>query len=266
MKIMKCGLLLVIPLFSADVLAWTQGDMSGNIDIGGIINPAGSSNPWEVLLGPGVSALEFSVNKYASDASIVLQQNYPVLGIRTRMGKNETFKGTVMGGISPQISYTGLVTTEDYKRGILPFSLPVLRPDGSEIGLLRFHLLAVAEVSRLVSAPEQNSGLRFSVFATQPGEAFYGGIARNSSEAISYPMTLMSARFPEYVEKYNRQGMIASPLHRTVKFDNPDMTYSGFYGAGLLKGSVATLNLKEGYSLMESEKWSAKMSVTVAYI
>ncbi|EAO9945149.1 hypothetical protein R497_24715 [Salmonella enterica subsp. enterica serovar Havana] len=263
----RASLMLVGILLSTQAQAWIQGGTGGEVDLGGTIDPAEPGSPWEVSTGKNISSLEFTVNQNASVASIAVQQSYPVLGIRTRLGKETTFKGNAAGGITPQISYTGLVTAERYNRGRLPFSLPVTSPDGArKIGVLEFQLLAVAEVSRFAPAPELNNGLRFSVFASQPGEAFFGGIARNNSEVIRFAQTMAGAHFPEYTEKYNPQGLIASPRSDVVSFTNPDRTYSGFYAAGLVSGDKVIMRLNEGYQLNAAEQWKAQLGITVKYL
>ncbi|HFW1339127.1 TPA: hypothetical protein ACIAY5_000910 [Salmonella enterica subsp. enterica serovar Virchow] len=263
----RASLMLVGMLLSTQAQAWVQGGTGGEVDLGGTIDPAEPGSPWEVSTGKNISSLEFTVNQNASVASVVLQQNYPVLGIRTRLGKDTTFKGNAAGGISPQITYTGLVTVERYNRGRLPFSLPVTSPDGArKIGVLEFQLLAAAEVSRFAPAPELNNGLRFSVFASQPGEAFFGGIARNSGEVMNSVVAVIGARFPEYIEKYNPQGMIASSRSNAVTFTNPDRTYSGFYGAGLMNGDKVIMRLNEGYQPNAAEQWKAQLGITIKYL
>lgn len=258
-------LFLVGLLSVTEVMAWTNGRVSGDVEMSGTIQLESPSNPWEVLMGEGLSTVNISVPKGQATASIVLQENTPLLGIRTRGDNTTTFSGAK--GITPQISYRDLINSSKYPPGRLPFAVKVTNSSGDiEIGTLNFSLRAGAEVSSFSPAPELSNGLRFSAFATKVGDAFYGGIARSRTEADPNVRTMIGARFPNYILNFNPQGLILAKTARSISFNNPERTYSAYYGAGLGKGDVVTLKFNDNYKLTDEDSWRARISVTVTYV
>ena len=178
-----------------------------------------------------------------------LKTNLPVLGIRTTTGQDETFRGEAAGGLAPQVSYSGLVTGEK---------------DNQTLGWLRLNLFAGAEVSQY--SPESGNGKRYSVYAGQPGEAFYGGIARTPNEAMDNALVMIGDIFESYTRHYNPQGLPGiTGQKQSAEFRNNKMRYSGFYGAGLLAGDEIVMRLDEGGRPEGAEKWRARLKVTINY-
>lgn len=261
----RIALILGGMLLGTQALAWTQGGTGGDVDLGGTIDPTGPVNPWEVKMGTGFNDLNIVLSPGHTQASILLQKDYPVLGIRTRTGDG-TFPGTEAGGIAPQITYSGLVAKDAFSRGWLPLELNVTSKAGDrQLGVLKLRLLAGAEIS--YRGTSTDSGQRFSVFATQAGDAFYGGIARNTSEAILSPARVIGARFAEYINNYNTQGVlyILGKSNRT-DFKNSALTYSAFYGAGLVSGDEMIMQLNAPFQPDTVNNWKAQLTVTIKYI
>lgn len=262
----RIALILGGMLLGTQALAWTQGGTGGDVDLGGTIDPTGPVNPWEVQLGSGVTGINMVLPEGGKVVSYRLKSNIPVLGIRTTTGIDGSFGGETMGGIAPQVSYGGLVTGGRFDKGRVPVELTVTGgADGKAFGWLRLNLLAGAEVSQVNQ--DTRDGRRYSVYAGQAGEAFFGGIARIPDEAMDNALQTIGDAFGPYVSRYNPQGMTgATGLKQAVEFRNSRMQYSGFYGAGLVSGDEVIIRLDEGYQLNAAENWQAQLAVTIKYL
>ncbi|POT24514.1 hypothetical protein C3433_24030 [Citrobacter freundii] len=259
------GIFLVSLLITGESQAWTQGDVGGNVEIGGIISPSGPENPWLVKVGSSIYRLDMVLQENETVARHRLKQSLPVLGIRTITGLAGTFGGEAAGGIAPQITFSGLLPGKREK-GRLPLELDVTRKDDSShyLGVLRLNLLTGAEVSQKNASTGE--GRRYSVWASQPGEAFYGGLARTPDEAVDNAMVQVGDVFPFYRTRYNIQGLSVEPGAKQVtEFRNENMRYSGFYGAGLVQGDEVILRFENEESATE-EVWKASLRIQVAYL
>ncbi|EGC4270890.1 hypothetical protein JNC30_004673 [Salmonella enterica] len=248
-------------LLSAQTLAWTQGDTGGEVDLGGTIEPTGPVNPWEVQLGTGVTGIDMVLPEGGVVTSHILRSNIPVLGIRTTTGIDGSFGGESAGGLAPQVHYGGLVSGRPFDKGRVPVELDVKGQDNKVFGWLRLNLLVGAEVSQL----QGEDGSRYSVYAGQSGQAFFGGIARKPDEAMDNALQTIGDAFPFYVSRYNLQGIKEKGVKQPVEFRNSKMQYSGFYGAGLVFGDEVIMRLDEGYQLNTAKNWKAKLSVEITY-
>ncbi|ENF8269128.1 hypothetical protein ABRC84_003719 [Salmonella enterica] len=258
------GALLSFLLFAGEGQAWVPGGTGGNVDMGGTITPSGPKNPWEVQVGDAVTGLDMVLPESGTVMHHRLKQTLPVLGIRTTTGLAETFGGETAGGIAPQITFSGTLPGPR-ERGRLPLELDVTRASDSShfLGVLRLSLLTGAEVSQ--KNPATNDGRRYSVWAGQAGEAFYGGIARTPEEAVDDALTQVGDVFPVYRARYNDQGLPPSAgAKQSVEFRNAGIRYSGFYGAGLVQGDIITLRSDSGLP-STAEAWRAGLKVAVEY-
>lgn len=250
---------------SPHAMAWVPGGAGGNVELGGTIEPSGPTNPWEVILGADVAGMNMVLPESGQLIRHRLKTNLPVLGIRTTTGQDETFGGEAAGGLAPQVSYSGLVTGGSYDKGRVPVELLVTgEKDNQTLGWLRLNLFAGAEVSQY--NPESGNGKRYSVYAGQPGEAFYGGIARTPNEAMDNALVMIGDIFESYTRHYNPQGLPGiTGQKQSAEFRNNKMRYSGFYGAGLLAGDEVVMRLDEGSRPEGAENWRARLKVTINY-
>lgn len=257
------GMLLMALFISAECRAWVPGGTGGNVDMGGTIDPSGPKNPWEVQVGDAISGLDMIMPESGNVFRHRLKQSLPVLGVRTRTGLDEAFRGETAGGIAPQITFDGLLPGAREK-GRLPLELDVTRQNDKShiLGVLRLNLLTGAEVSQ--RNPDTGEGRRYSVYAGQPGEAFYGGLARSPDEAVDDALVQVGDVFPVFKSKYNPQGL-ASPsgAKQAVEFRNTGLRYSGFYGAGLVQGDEIVLVSDQRPET--AEVWGASLKIAVSY-
>lgn len=265
-RLYRAALMLGCMLLSTQTLAWTEGGTGGDVDLGGTIDPTGPVNPWEVQLGSGVTGINMVLPEGGKLVSYRLKSNIPVLGIRATTGIDGSFGGETVGGIAPQISYSGFVAGGRFDKGRVPVELTVTRvQDGKAFGWLRLNLLAGAEVSQVER--DTRVGRRYSVYASQAGEAFFGGIARTPDEAMDNALQTIGDAFGPYVSRYNPQGMPgAAGLKQAVEFRNSKMQYSGFYGAGMISGDEIVMRVDEGYQQSTVEYWKARLVVTIKYL
>ena len=265
-ELYRTALMLGGMLLDTQAMAWTQGGTGGDIELGGTIDPTGPVNPWAVQPGGDVTGINMVLPEGGKVVSHRLKSNIPVLGIRTTTGIDGSFGGETAGGLAPQVSYGGLVTGGRFDKGRVPVELSVTgERDGKIFGWLRLNLLAGAEVSQVNQ--DTRDGRRYSVYASQPGEAFFGGIARTPDEAMDNALQTIGDAFGFYVSRYNPQGITGiAGLKQAVEFRNSRMQYSGFYGAGLVTGDEVIMRLDEGYQLNAAENWKAQLAVTVKYL
>ena len=259
------GILLLSLLAAEKSFAWVPGGTGGNVNISGTIIPSEPKNPWEIQVGGVISGLDMTLPESGTQVSLRLKQTLPILGIRTTTGLDETFIGEPAGGIAPQITFSGLLPSAREK-GRLPLELDVTRANDSShfLGILRLNLLTGAEVSqRSISTGE---GRRYSVYAGQAGEAFFGGLATKPDDAVDDALTQVGDVFPVYKSRYNDQGLpTISGTKQAVEFRNSAIQYSGFYGAGLVQGDEIIIRSDNGLPSTE-ENWKANLKVTVAYL
>ncbi|WNI84214.1 F4 family fimbrial subunit [Citrobacter portucalensis] len=256
------GVLLSSLLFAGKGHAWVPGGNGGDVDMGGTITPSGPVNPWEVAVGDAVTGLDMVLPAGGTVGRYRLKQSMPVLGIRTTTGRNDTFAGETAGGIAPQITYSGVLPgVREYGR--IPLALAVTRADdGTPLGVLHLSLMCGAEVSQ--KDPVTNTGRRYSVWAGQAGEAFYGGIARTPDEAMEYAFMEVESAFAEYVLRYNTQGLMGRPgMKQSVTLRDAGMRYSGFYGAFLAQGDEIVLQTESVPAARVT--WKANLTVAVEY-
>ncbi|EGO3302126.1 hypothetical protein ACE6ZO_004620 [Salmonella enterica] len=259
------GTLVSFLLFAGEGrAAWVPGGTGGNVDMGGSITPSGPKNPWEVEVGDAVTGLDMVLPESGTVVRHRLKQTLPVLGIRTTTGLTETFGGETAGGIAPQITFSGVLPGAREK-GRLPLELEVTRAEDNShvLGMLRLNLLTGAEVSQ--NNPVTNEGRRYSVWASQQGEAFYGGTARTPDEAVDDALAQVGDIFPVYRARYNDQGLLPPRgAKQSVEFRNAAMRYSGFYAAGLVQGDELILRA-ENELPSSGVAWKASLNVAVEY-
>lgn len=262
-KILKplCVACLLTP---SVVYAWTQGGTGGDFDFGGNIDPSAPEKLWLVMTGPAIGGLELSLQEGGKLARLELQQTIPVLGIRPDRAVDDVFKGRADGGLAPRITYTGVVNGGTRDKGRLPMELDVhIKGAPSKvIGWLRFNLYTGAAVSQ---AGGVNANRLYSVYASQPGEAFYGGVGRNPEEVVDDAVLQLGERFPVFSAYFNAQGMTGTGK-QAVEFSNPALSYSAFYAAGLLQGDEIFIRMDESYHPTQNEQWTARLGITVDYL
>ena len=240
---------------SGSAMAWTANGTGGSVNLGGTLTPVEKVTPWEVKVGDAVTGLDAQIAESSTVVKIPVEKMISVLGIRT----NSSFPGQL--GIDPEISYGGKVNIDGFDHtGQTTLTLDVMS-DGKKIGTMASPFWAAAQA---VWKSQDGSAARFSVYAPDDSEAFFGGLGKTSEHVSSDAWNLVAAVFPDAEDKYDTQGVTISGTNM-VKFDHDDTLYNAFYGSGIQAGSVVTINLDSPATKGTDIAWTATLPVQVAY-
>ncbi|WP_340504746.1 fimbrial protein [Escherichia coli] len=242
---------------SGSAMAWTANGTGSSVDLGGTLTPVDVITPWEVKVGAAVNSLDADIRKGDTNVSIPVKKAISVLGIRTvEVGK--TFQG--QSGISPQISYGNAVDVNAFKNGRAPLTLEVKNAGDVKIGTLTSTFASGAEVSW--SNSNGYSG-KFNVFAANPGDGFFGGLAKSADKIAPNGWDIAASILNEFVANYNDQGAPKEDS-KTENFIKNSVMYSSFYGSGIQAGEEIKITLDQP-AASDAIAWNASLPVTVSY-
>ena len=241
---------------SGSAMAWTANGTGGSVDLGGTLTPADVVTPWEVKTGDAVTGLDAQIKKGQKTVDIAVNKAIPVLGIRTQT--TQAFQG--QPGISPQISYDNAVDIDHFENGVTTLTLEVKDVNDAKIGSMSVPFSAAGARS-YYSADNINAVSSRNLYATQKGEAFFGGVGKSSSAIASDAKALVTAIDADIVAKYNG-GAVTGSL--TDNFSG-DVFYNGFYGSGIESGKSIKITLDQAAVGDTPIQWKASLPVTVSY-
>ncbi|HBC1547035.1 TPA: hypothetical protein IEP80_003445 [Escherichia coli] len=243
---------------SGSAMAWTANGTGGSVDMGGILSPAHKVTPWEVKVGDAVKGLDAKIEKGQKIVDISLKSAIPLLGIRTQT--SEVFHG--QDGISPQISYGDAVDVGSFRMGMAPLTLEVKDSNGAKIGKAESSVIVAAQSSFTF----QNMHRINSLYASERGDGFFGGVATYAAGAVEDPLETAKSVFAEAVEHYNSQGLSDEITKGKEKFVINDAAYSAFYASGIPDSSTIKITLDEGACADAPVQWNASLPITVSYM
>ncbi|TJF18554.1 hypothetical protein [Escherichia coli] len=243
---------------SGSAMAWTANGMGGSVDMGGTLSPEGKVTPWEVKVGDAVKGLDAKIEKGQKIVDISLKSAIPLLGIRTQT--SEVFHG--QDGIAPQISYGDAVDVGSFRMGMAPLTLEVKDSKGAKIGKAESSVEAAAQSSFTFHGMHNIH----SVYASERGDGFFGGVATYAAGAADYPLEVAKEVFAEAVEHYNAQGLSDEITKGIDKFNVNDAAYSAFYASGIPGFATIRITLDEGACADAPVQWNASLPITVSYM
>ncbi|HGX3700886.1 TPA: fimbrial protein [Escherichia coli] len=243
---------------SGSAMAWTANGTGGSVDLGGTLTPADVVTPWEVKTGDAVTGLDAKIKKGQKTVDIAVNKAIPVLGIRTQTAK--AFQG--QPGISPQISYDNAVDIDHFENGVTTLTLEVKDVNDAKIGSMSVPFSAAG--ARAYSYDDINAISSRNLYATQEGEAFFGGVGKSSSAIASDAKALVTAIDADIVAKYNSWGVTDVTGSLTENFSG-DVFYNGFYGSGIESGKSIKITLDQAAVGDAPIQWKASLPVTVTY-
>lgn len=245
---------------SGSAMAWETNGTGGNVELGGTLTPQAKVTPWEVQVGAPVTNLDGFVQKNQRSVEIPVKKAIPVLGIRTQL--KEAFAGKA--GISPQIDYQNAVNIDGFRDGSTKLQLNIVdKVAGQKIGTMSVDFFAAAEVSQTTA--DHANDYKFFPYASQSGDAFFGGVAKNSAGTTTDVSTKVRAIDPAFVANYITQNTqeYFDTFGRT-SFSSTGAKYSGYYGSGILSGKKIQLTL-DAPAANDAITWKASLPVTVSY-
>lgn len=241
---------------SAMAANWEQNGNGGSVDLGGTLTPTDVVTPWEVKTGDAVTGLDAQIKKGQKTVDIAVNKAIPVLGIRTI--ESATFTG--QPGISPQIDYGNAVNVDVFENGRAPVTLEVKDNTNAKIGTLTTSLGASALVS--YKGPDY-SGYNHR-YADTAGQAFFGGLSKNKANTPGENIAITV--FPDVDAHFTYQNTEYKEVEPSVNFANTEVTYSGYYGAGIEQGKTIKITLDQAASGDAPIQWKASLPVTVTYM
>ncbi|END4470578.1 fimbrial protein [Salmonella enterica subsp. enterica serovar Bareilly] len=244
---------------SGSAMAWVPqtGNFNGSIELGGTLSPVEKQLPWDVQTGTAVNDLSGTIIKSSTSASITVNKDIPVLGIR-----NHSNNGFVGGqGITPQVDYKNAVNVDGFSNGMTTLTLDVNDAQANnKIGTMTVRFMA--------SAVASNTNSKQPLIAPDKGNAFFGGIGK-SGEAIIQGMgsaeIAISRFFPDVFDTFGVKDTAPVMGYTNYQFDNGNFTYYGFYGSGIPSDSVINITL-DAPAAAGDIAWKASLPVTVSYM
>lgn len=243
---------------SGSAMAWEANGSGGSVNIGGSLTPAENITPWEVKTGAAVTGLDADITKGQSVINIAVDQAIPVLGIRTHT--TQAFQG--QPGISPQIDYEGAVAIDGFANGVTTLTLEVKGANDAKIGSMSAPFSAAG--ARSYSLDDINAESSRNLYATQEGQAFFGGVGNSPSAIASDAKALVTAIDADIVAKYKSWELTDVTGALTDDFTG-NVFYSGFYGSGIEQGKIIKITLDQAASGDAPIQWKASLPVTVSY-
>ena len=242
---------------------WNSGDLSGNVDFGGIITPA-DANPWEAKIGTSVENMNVSLVGKTEDIKVPINKMISVLSIRTKL--NTAFHGGA--GLTPQIKYGDDNAFVDFSKavsGVATLKMNVLDSNSNEkLGVLSVPMQTIAGASWFKESTQKGSAK--SLAASNVGMAFFGGVPTATENAIkgSLMVSTASAIDSSAVTNFDLQNQTPYVQAGEDAFTNPDVTYSGFYVSGIISGAEGNITLDK--ELSSAVSWKASLPIIVSYM
>lgn len=254
-------LALAATTFSGAAMAWTANGHGGSMEFGGTLTPKEMGNPWESKVGDNVTELNGSLKSGEKKVEIILTKAIPVLSIRT--AEKAAFMGGA--GITPQINFNGLIDTARIIAGRTVLQANVMNADNpaEKIGTLNSVLSTAGFLTRATSEGESSY---FSLSASLPAHAFFGGVSTVTKNTAPNAQQLITMIFPEALENIDYQTSspsAPSDLKGEVELNNPLHSFSAAYAAGIERGNAISIALDAPAT--SNLKWKASLPVTVSY-
>ncbi|HBA6820679.1 TPA: hypothetical protein J1W43_004403 [Escherichia coli] len=263
MKKTLIALALAATAASGSAMAWTTNGTGGSVDLGGTLTPDVVVVPWEVKTGDAINNLDATISQGQSSVDIAVSGHHTLLGVRVADATNKTFTG--QSGISPQISYGGALDFDSYTAslgGFATLSLEVQdKNSSSRIGVLSTTMYTGAQASYV---GQDSVPHRVHVYAASAGDAFFGGLPKDSSAVAYDSWTIASSVGSEYVDNYTDQGA-QDNVANVISFDDNATSYSAFYYAGIRSGATLNITLDSPASGNVPVEWKASLPITVSY-
>ncbi|EBT5400999.1 fimbrial protein [Salmonella enterica] len=264
--------------------AWTEGDFSGSVDIGGNITADDYRQKWSWSVGNGIVGFKnvlTDLTEVRTKLTITVNGNKPILLGKTTeafatpsaaggYGGIPLIKFTDYEGASVKIKSPDGVTNE----GLAYFVLPMKDAAGTKVGSVKVNA-SYAGVALGATATHANL---FSVNSTAQDQIFYGGIPVNVTKAELASGVAAAARTALFGSlsqaDMTTQLQAVEPAAATDVRDfgqsapssmdvNTNKAISAAYALGIADGQ--TIEATFDTAVSGSMQWSAPLNVAVTY-
>lgn len=280
MKKTLIALTVVASAVSGMAHAWTNGDFSGNVDIGGSITVDDYHQKWAWAVGSDITGFSNALTDMTENGTkltITVIDNKPIL-----LGKTlEAFAAPVLGGVGsiPQIAFT------DYEgasvklkspdgatnSGMAYIVLPMRNAEGIKVGSVKVNATCVG-----VAGTTKYKNLK-SLYSSNEMSIFNGGFPTNEPQSVVWSGNVaaaVSALFGSLSSDDILQQLAAvdpsitqltnqsSPANEDSQYRDGHV-FSAAYVLGIVSGQ--TIEATFDHSVTASTEWSAPLGVTVSY-
>ncbi len=244
---------------SGSAMAWTEGGISGSVDLSGTLTPVVKSVPWHVSTGAAVNDLNANIGKDQKSVTFNVSKAIPVLGIRT--ADNTAFRGGA--SMTPQIDYKGALDTAKFSANKAPLTLDIFDADGTKIGQLETKLTAAGVGSRLFDSGYKDAAM---LYAKDSWNVFVGGLSTTVDGVdVSVGTSFINTLFSGAAENFNSQGAsLNSDTPIATHFSADTIMYSGAYASAISAQEGVTITLEQPAGA-DSIAWKASLPITVSY-
>ena len=283
---MKKIALFIAAVISAPVLAWTNGDVSKNVDFAGTITPEQYTQLWEWKVGTGLNDFRHNItdmNQELKKLTIPVDQPKLLLTGRTKQ---------TLGGVSPGMGAIPNIALSDFEKNkiqlqdggspdVVYFELPVKDENNHKLGTLKVN----AKVAAYSVGPDQyNTKLTATTMhiATADNHAFWGGLKTSNATGHGKTGVLLVERlggeprnnlaaqvkqFPYLPEPLTGQ-FVSNTIPKPLLFQQAtNSTKHGIASASYVMAidSNQTMEVTFDTPVTATTKWSAPLNVAVTY-
>ncbi|MGD2459949.1 hypothetical protein ACP8YK_24840 [Escherichia coli] len=283
---MKKIALFIAAVISAPALAWTNGDVSKNVDFAGTITPEQYTQLWEWKVGTGLNDFRHNItdmNQELKKLTIPVDQPKLLLTGRTKQ---------TLGGVSPGMGAIPNIALSDFEKNniqlqdggspdVVYFELPVKDESNHKLGTLKVN----AKVAAYSVGPNKYDPRQMATtmhIASAGNHAFWGGL--KTSNATTHGQT--GASLVERLGGEPRANLAAQvknfpylPEPLTGQFASNTITIPLTFQEGLntTKHGIAsasyvmavdsnqTMEVTFDTPVTATTKWSAPLNVAVTY-
>ncbi|HBC8790972.1 TPA: hypothetical protein KE579_004885 [Citrobacter braakii] len=283
---MKNIALFIAAVISAPALAWTNGDVSKNVDFAGTITPEQYTQLWEWKVGTGLNDFRHNItdmNQELKKLTIPVDQPKLLLTGRTKQ---------TLGGVSPGMGAIPNIALSDFEKNkiqlqdggspdVVYFELPVKDENNHKLGTLKVN----AKVAAYSVGPDQyNTKLTATTthIATADNHAFWGGLKTSNATGHGQTGALLVERlggeprnnlaaqvkqFPYLPEPLTGQ-FVSNTVPKPLLFQQEtNSTKHGIASASYVMAidSNQTMEVTFDTPVTATTKWSAPLNVAVTY-
>ncbi|AMS13787.1 hypothetical protein A3218_05550 [Pseudomonas chlororaphis] len=270
----------------AMALTFTDGNLTGGVDIGGDIAVPVATNQWQWAAGDAISFPSIHVTQMTNSyktLTLPATANLPLLVGQT---KAATIGNAGNAGINPQIAFTdaaGATVTPVWENtgntGKGTITLPVTAADGTtalgnmtmtvKVGALRAGIEIASTTATLLDSMYTGTATQqfYGQFA-QPSTA--AGVLSNGSSAAAWNAVLGAHSATDLLAQLNTAKGSNNTAWRfdssgaALGFNTPAWYFSGTYGLGIAQGDDIVVNFTNPVTVTTA--WKSALKATVTYL
>lgn len=264
--------------------AWTSGDFSGSVDIGGSITANDNRQKWEWAVGSDINGFTNTLTDLTDNGkklTITVNSDKTILLGRTK----EAFSTLVTGvGAIPQIAFTDYEGTTvelrnpdgETNKGLAYLVLPMKNTEGTKVGSVKVNT-SYAGAAGIAPSTGTDAELK-SLYGGSVTRIFNGGLPINVAGSELKSGNQVASRIESFgglsandmlQQIQNAQANITNLISKDNYSGSEDMVYtngtvvSAAYALGIANGQ--TIEATFDQAVTTSTQWTAPLNVAVTY-